>query len=638
MASPAKAAGRFVAAAAVALGTLTSTAAPASADEADEQQLAELYAPVMLLEVQDEACGPGEPYEPSDVDPLFDNPSVALRGPWTQQDLIRVAPDADRLSEGLDDYALDFPGNPLKPGCGYEQWADRVWADSDPTVYAHVATEDGYDDRIALQYWFYYPFNDFNNKHESDWEGIQLEFEAADAAAALGTEPVRLAYSQHLRPELSDWDDPKLETVDDTHPVVYVSTGSHSSHYSSAVFLLRSSTQGLGCDTTLGPNREVRPAVTLIPSDPDRAAEDLPWIGYEGHWGERESRSFFDSPTGPNAKTRWDKPFSWAEGGGDRSYAVPSGALFGVNATGFFCSVVGDASVVFLEFTNNPVPVLLGIAIVLFLLLWQVSRMSWRTAEPVPAARRRTFSQVVASSWSMLRTRPRVFAGIGLVVVTVALVLSVVHRFQLLISERDAQNAFSDLVMLLLTVVELGILVLALALAGSATTQAVADIDAGRDVTVRSAYRAALRRPLALLGALALWLVLLLGTSLPGFLLPLAVLLVVASSLFVPVLQLEHTSGAAALWRSWRLVRHQIVKVSALLVLGVLLATLLGGLISTGVLLAVQAPFALVDLLPGMLAALMAPYVALLLAYAYYDGIARERATAPTAPEAQSSR
>ena len=27
-------------------------------------------------------CGPGEPYEPIDVDALFGEPTVALRGPW----------------------------------------------------------------------------------------------------------------------------------------------------------------------------------------------------------------------------------------------------------------------------------------------------------------------------------------------------------------------------------------------------------------------------------------------------------------------------------------------------------------------------------------------------------------------------
>ncbi|MFN8192234.1 MAG: hypothetical protein U0R78_17780, partial [Nocardioidaceae bacterium] len=42
--------------------------APAQADSGDEATLAETYAPVLMLVTQDGACGPGEPYRPSDVD------------------------------------------------------------------------------------------------------------------------------------------------------------------------------------------------------------------------------------------------------------------------------------------------------------------------------------------------------------------------------------------------------------------------------------------------------------------------------------------------------------------------------------------------------------------------------------------
>ena len=36
----------------------------------------------MRLVEQAQECGTGEPYEPIDVDVLFDEPTVALRGPW----------------------------------------------------------------------------------------------------------------------------------------------------------------------------------------------------------------------------------------------------------------------------------------------------------------------------------------------------------------------------------------------------------------------------------------------------------------------------------------------------------------------------------------------------------------------------
>ena len=37
-----------------------------------------------------------------------------------------------------------------------------------------MTTEAGRDGRLALQYWFFYPYNDYTNKHEGDWEMVQL--------------------------------------------------------------------------------------------------------------------------------------------------------------------------------------------------------------------------------------------------------------------------------------------------------------------------------------------------------------------------------------------------------------------------------------------------------------------------------
>ena len=194
-------------------------AAPSAPD--DEQALAERFAPVVRLVHQDVECGPGEPYRPSDVETVLGDRSVALRGPWEGDEIVRVGPTADQLGEGLSGYYLDFPGNPLDAGCDYERWSRAAAADSAPTTYAHVVTEDGHDDRVVLQYWFFYPFNDYTNKHEGDWEVIQLVFAAPDATEALDQTPIEVGYSQHEGAEVSSWDDPKLEIVEGTHPVVY---------------------------------------------------------------------------------------------------------------------------------------------------------------------------------------------------------------------------------------------------------------------------------------------------------------------------------------------------------------------------------------------------------------------------------
>jgi hypothetical protein len=52
-------------------------------------------------------------------------------------------------------------------------------------TYAHVIGEEPEDGSrgIALQYWYFYYFNDADNTHEGDWEMIQLSWDAATAPA-----------------------------------------------------------------------------------------------------------------------------------------------------------------------------------------------------------------------------------------------------------------------------------------------------------------------------------------------------------------------------------------------------------------------------------------------------------------------
>src|SRR4051795_6634534 len=96
-------------------------AGPALA-QSPEQQLAERYAPVVRLVDQAEEGGHGEPFEPIDVDLVLGNDSVALQGPWRQNDVVKGGPTEQDLSRGLFGYHLDFPGDALHPKCDYEKW------------------------------------------------------------------------------------------------------------------------------------------------------------------------------------------------------------------------------------------------------------------------------------------------------------------------------------------------------------------------------------------------------------------------------------------------------------------------------------------------------------------------------------
>ena len=271
-----------------ALAAAVPTAA-AAATSSPEQQLAEKYAPIVALKEQTAPCDTkGEPYRPVQADVVLGRHDVRLVD--SAGTLIAPAPTAaDLYGEGEDTY-LDFPGSPLNPGCSYEQWAHQI-ADGTPTTsYAHVVTEAGKPGKLALQYWFYYAFNDFNNKHESDWEMIQLMFDAGSAADALKTSPIEVGYSQHSGAERAAWDDSKLEKQG-THPVVYAAAGSHANFFTQTLWLGTSAQEGFGCDDTRGPSKNCRPQVVLLPRRARLGAtRRSPGSATTGHWGQQDER------------------------------------------------------------------------------------------------------------------------------------------------------------------------------------------------------------------------------------------------------------------------------------------------------------------------------------------------------------
>ncbi len=546
-----------------------------------EQALAAKYAPVVRLVTQPNECGPGEPYRPLDVNVLFGADTVSLRGPWNRTDLIAVGPTAAQVGKGLFEYHLDFPGNALDPGCGYEQWSRAISAGSKPTVYAHVATDPGRPGKLALQYWLYYVFNDWNNPHEGDWEMIQLNFDVPTAAQALQTSPVDVGYSQHEGAERAAWGDSKLELVGGTHPVVHVAAGSHANFFDQALYLGSSASEGVGCDDTRAPAFDLRPVVQTIPSDATAARASFPWIGFQGRWGELQ-RAFFNGPTGPNLKRQWTEPIQWAEGWRSRSYAIPAGGVLGTRATGFFCGAVAGGSDILRRFVHEPRSVLLVLAVLVALVLLALSRVTWRPTSPLRLARRRAWGQIIAAAGRMYRHRIGLFVGIGLVLVPISLFVAVLQTAVLKLSSiAGISNEGQGGGILVLLVVAFGtaLTLLGIGLVQAATARALVEIDAGRPVGALRAYRLAAGSVVPLLGALviAAVTVLLLAGSL--FLLPVAIWLAVRWALIAPVIALEELSAVQALRRSGRLVGKDWLKVGSLTIVGAAVALVSGPLV-----------------------------------------------------------
>ena len=591
-----------------------------------EQALAERHAPVVRLVHQDVECGPGEPYQPENVDTVLGDRSVALRGPWSDAEVVATGPTAEDLSEGLFGYHLDFPGNPLEAGCDYEQWARVLATGSEPVTYAHVAREPGRDDRLVVQYWFFYPYNDYTNKHEGDWEVVQLVFAAADAAQALDQVPVQVGYSQHEGLEVAGWEDPKLEIVDGTHPVVHAAAGSHANYYDDALYLGTSGELGFGCDDTRGPSDDVRPAVAVIPSDAAAAVSEFPWIGYEGRWGQREE-AFYNGPTGPNTKESWSHPISYMEQKGrDLSYAVPVGGALGTTATDFFCGAVSQGSEVVRKLADRPGRLLLILALLALLVVAVLRRTTWRPVTPLRVARRRAGGQLIRAAARMYASHWRLFIGIGFLTVPAFLVVAGLEG--LVVSGPDVTGLSEGgeaggARVILVALVGFLVIGTSILLVLAATTSALGEIDRGLDVDVRRAYRLALARWRALLGAFVVASILVGVLSVTVVLSPVALAVVLLSALFVPVIAFEGAAALASLRRSAALVRQQVLKTAVLLAGSILLAAAVGPVLGTVLILVTGAPLAVANTVAGVTIAVVMPYVGLTMGYLYFDARVR---------------
>jgi len=105
--------------------------------------------------------------------------------------------------------------------------------------HGRVARQGGW---TVLQYWLFYPFNDWRsgffgaNDHEADWEKVHV-YLAQTPDGELRPEWVTYASHNYFGDNLRRrWDDPEVEKVGE-HPVVYVAAGSHASYYAPGEYL-----------------------------------------------------------------------------------------------------------------------------------------------------------------------------------------------------------------------------------------------------------------------------------------------------------------------------------------------------------------------------------------------------------------
>lgn len=617
----------LAAAVAAAAGLLVVAARPApAAGETAAAVLAQRYAPIVVLKKQARPCDTnGEAYEPVAVNLVLGRKDVTLRGPdgFTLQ-----APTVRDLYGKDSGYFLDFPGNPLKPGCSYERWFRKISEGKPSTVYAHVATQPDKPGKLALQYWLYYVYNDWNNKHEGDWEMIQLVFAARSPEEALHRHPLDIGYSQHSGAQRASWDDSDLERTG-THPLVYSASGSHANFFRPALWFGYSAQAGIGCDDTRAPSREVDPKVVLLPTAPAGVDSRFAWLGFFGLWGQR-LRSPNGGPTGPNAKTQWVHPTTWMETTWhDTALSVPGGTSLGPSATGFFCGFVAAGSKVYLHTLTSPWLVAAVIVVLAIVAAVLVRRTRWRPGRTTPIDGRRAGGEMFVSAWRIHAAHRLRFLAVGAVFVPLGVLAAGVQAVVLdhtpFTDPRGVEGGdrfISGVAALLvgsgMTALIPGVLVAA------AVAMSVDELARGRPGGID--LRELGRRLLPVAGA-TLVIVIVVGLlTTTGIGLVVALGFLVRHALTTQACVIERRSARASLGRSRELVRHHAWRVFAITAAATGIGLATGPVVGLAVLFASPASLGAIDIVSSAVYAVVMPYVSIVLALLFFDLRAHSRA------------
>lgn len=311
-----------------ALDACPGTASGAKVDSAGcptpEMLLAERFSPRLFIWGESPLDADADLYDPKPVEIFFDD-STTFRDRRFRPIDCGPEIDADCLREHRQEgNFLDLPGEvaeDLKLGTEIQY---RVLKDDFPnTAYARVVEirDKGGEKRVVLQYWFLYYFNDWNNNHEGDWEMIQLVFEADSVLQILAEsrDPVMASYSCHASGNSKPWADVDR---DESHPNVYVATGSHANYFSAGTKFNPPECVAFGIDSAPDETearileRPTTLEIRLLTED----AQDDPWLLFRGRWGQVvdppcDAFDLLDSevcgPTGPMMKDQWSDPLAW---------------------------------------------------------------------------------------------------------------------------------------------------------------------------------------------------------------------------------------------------------------------------------------------------------------------------------------
>jgi hypothetical protein len=629
--------GRWLATALVALVVLILV--PEAGASTATQRLVHAYSPILFLRTQtdDPPCDTSEEqFEPTTVDTVLGNPRVTLVHNGSQQRrVVATAPTAGQIAGKGKNYFLDLPGDPLNAGCTYAKDFEALQkAGKAPAItYAHVVREAGTSE-LVVEYWFFYYFNQFNDLHEGDWEGMQVAFNGGTPKRALETGPYEVALYQHAGGESADWDDSKVQKRG-THPKVYPAAGSHATFYDSAVYLGNGQHgSGVGCDNASPPVRRLTPTPRLMPSVPAPGSR-YQWLTYRGHWGQKEKGLSNNGPTGPYGKPQWRTPITWMEGIRSTSPKLPGGGVLGPAASGVFCGAVAVVSSFINLQAQSATGALLLVLIGAVIVLAPLVITRWRPVNLSDLRERRAFGQLVRAARQLYGRDWRAFLPIGLTAVPI---LGAIQGIEWILGratgasdarvpEIDIGGFKLDLDISLTGVARL----LAFTIIAAAVISAVRLLDARQRATFGASYRLTLSRFWRLVGGQLLFNAAMIGLFITVIGTPIAIWKYVEWQFVPQEILFEDRSIRDAFRGSTRVVRGHWWR--TLLVAGFF------ELISVGIgpvlgFFLIFGNFSLtwVNVIGALVFALLVPYVAIGRTLLYLDLIARSEGAPAGAP------
>lgn len=290
--------------------------------ELTDAELARKFAPILKFSSEAQVF-------PVPVDYAFDNWELKnadgeiVKGPGFSVDALPTGEDSKNfyLNEPVDDREGYCPDSwCLDPDLQVEQYKEATEGGKyQPVSYARVGSTDD-PGRTFIQYFLFYPINDWSNNHEGDWEFVQVNLDAKNSVEST-------YYSRHYWPGYNiDVEETSGAEMKGKRPVVYVARGSHANY----PFRVDSGEEYLdagapGLEDADGKGQKLRPGSGDNGYEVKLLSGDEHWLDYKGLWGETNKAPFGKGSKGPKMPRKiylddevrsevspWTSPLDWA--------------------------------------------------------------------------------------------------------------------------------------------------------------------------------------------------------------------------------------------------------------------------------------------------------------------------------------